>query len=325
MSNRWIGRITAAALVLAVLGVAGPAAPSDYPNRMIKIVVPTPPGPTLDSLPRLIASHLSEHWKVPVIIENIPGAAQNLGAEAVAKAASDGYTILAAPKGPLVISQYEYAKLGFNPDAFVPVSIFATQPTVLVASLKAPFATLPEMIAFAKAHPGRINYGSPGTGSSLQLMVEMLGRAADIQMVHVPYRGIAPAEADLMAGHIDVLFDPLGSALPFITDNRFKALGVTSQSRNAELPNVPAIAEMVPDFVFTEWFAFMAPPKTDPEIAAKLSHAVADMLRLPDVAERFRAISITPVGSSPADTAALLKQESERWRATVVQLGIRMD
>jgi tripartite-type tricarboxylate transporter receptor subunit TctC len=122
-----------------------------------------------------------------------------------------------------------------------------------------------------------------------------------------------------------VLFDPLGSALPFIRDNRFKALGVTSQSRNAELPDVPAIAETFPDFVFTEWFAFMAPPKTDAEIAAKLSRAVADVLRLPDVAERFRAVSVTPVGSSPTEAAALLKQESERWRATVVQLGIRMD
>src|SRR5580704_19084497 len=197
MSNRWIGATTAA-LVLAALVVAafvlapflpaGAAAPSDYPRRTIEIVVPTPPGPTLDSLPRLIASHLSEQWKIPVIIENIPGAAQNLGAEMVAKADPDGYTLLAAPKGPLVISQYEYAKLGFDPDAFVPVTVFATQPTVLVASTKTPFATLGELIAFAKAHPGKINYGSPGTGSSLQLMVEMLGRAADIQMVHVPYK-----------------------------------------------------------------------------------------------------------------------------------------
>jgi tripartite-type tricarboxylate transporter receptor subunit TctC len=317
--------VTIAILVLTAFAVEDATAQSDYPSHTVKIVVPTPPGPTLDSLPRLIASHLSEQWKVPVIIENIPGAAQNLGAETVAKADPDGYTLLAAPKGPLVISQYEYAKLAFDPDAFVPVTVFATQPTVLVASTKTPFATLREFVAFAKAHPGKINYGSPGTGSSLQLMVEMLGRAADIQMVHVPYKGIAPAEADLLAGQIDVLIDPLGSALPYIRDGRFKALGITSQSRIADLPDVPAIAEVIPDFVFTEWFAFMAPPKTNPEIAAKVSRAVADVLRLPDVVERFHAVSVTPVGSSPAETAALLKQESGRWRTTVAQLGVKMD
>src|SRR5580692_4645151 len=137
--------VTVAVLALTAFAVEDATAQSDYPNHTVKIVVPTPPGPTLDSLPRLIASHLSEQWKVPVIIENIPGAAQNLGAEMVAKADPDGYTLLAAPKGPLVISQYEYAKLGFDPDAFVPVTVFATQPTVLVASTKTPFATLREL------------------------------------------------------------------------------------------------------------------------------------------------------------------------------------
>jgi tripartite-type tricarboxylate transporter receptor subunit TctC len=315
---------------LVALGAAafintGAHAQSDYPNRAIKIVVPSPPGPTLDSLPRLIAARLSDRWKVSVIVENIPGAAQNLGAEAVAKADPDGYTMLAAPKGPLTMSQYEYAKLNFDPDAFVPVSVFASQPTVLVASTKTPFDTLPAMIAYAKANPGRINYGSPGTGSSLQLMMEMLDRHANIQMVHVPYKGLAPAEADLLAGHIDLLFDNLGNALPYIRDGKFKALGVTSKSRAPELPDVPAVSEAIPDFVFTEWFAFVAPPRTSPAIAAKFSQAVAETLRLPDVAQRFHDVSVTPVGSSPGETAALLKKESDDWRRTIAQLGIKMD
>jgi tripartite-type tricarboxylate transporter receptor subunit TctC len=322
-SNR-IGRVFAA-ISLAALACSGANAQSDYPNRAIKIVVPTPPGPTLDSLPRLIAGHLSDRWKVPVIIENIPGAAQNLGAEAVAKADPDGYTILAAPKGPLTMSQFEYAKLNFDPGAFVPISVFASQPTALVASTKAPFDTLQSMIAYAKANSGRVNYGSPGTGSSLQLMVEILNRDLNITMVHVPYKGIGPAEADLLAGQIDLLFDPLGSALPFIKDGKFKALGVTSKSRTAELPDVPAIAEVVPDFVFTEWFAFVAPSRTSSEIAAKFSQAVAETLRLPDVAERFRAVSVTPVGSTPAETSALLKKESDSWRSVIAQLGVKMD
>jgi tripartite-type tricarboxylate transporter receptor subunit TctC len=324
MWNKGIGAILIT-IVVAALSCTASKAQSDYPNRAIKIVVPTPPGPTLDSLPRLIASHLSERWKVPVIIENVPGVAQNLGAETVAKSEPDGYTVLAAPKGPLTMSQYEYTKLNFDPAAFVPVSVFASQPATLVASTKTPFDTLQAMIAYAKANPGRINYGSPGTGSSLQLMVEILKRDENIQMVHVPYKGVAPAEADLLAGQIDLLFDPLGSALPYVRDGKFKALGVTGKSRTPELPDVPAIAEAIPDFVFAEWFAFVAPPRTSPEIAGKFSQAVAETLRLPDVVRRFHDVSVTTVGSSPSETAALLKKESDKWRSVVAQLGATMD
>lgn len=237
ISNRIIRTAVAATIALAACG--GAIAQSVFPKETIRIVVPTPPGPTLDSLPRLIATHLSERWGVAVIVENIPGAAQNLGAEAVAKAAPNGYTLLAAPKGPLVISQYEYAKLGFDPTAFVPVTIFATQPSILVANPSAPFATLQKLIEYAKANPGRINYGSPGTGSSLQLMMEILADEANIRLVHVPYKGLGPAEADLIAGHIDLMFDNLGSALPYIRDGKYRALAVTAESPVAELPAFP--------------------------------------------------------------------------------------
>jgi tripartite-type tricarboxylate transporter receptor subunit TctC len=313
------------AVGIAVCAGGGAVAQSDYPNRTIKIIVPVPPGPTLDSLPRLIASGLSKRWGVPVTIDNRPGAAQNLGAEAVARAEPDGYTLLSAPKGPLVISQHVYSKLGFDPSAFVPVSIFATQPTVLVASPNAPFSTLRELMAFARANPGRVNYGSAGTGGPLHLMVEILDAAAGIRLVHVPYKGLAPAETDLLAGHIDLMFDNLGNCLEYIKEGRLKALGVTSETRIAELPDVPAIAESFPDFVFSEWFAIVAPPKTSPEIAAKLSQAIGETLRLPEVAQRFREVSVTPVGSSPDEAAALLKQETERWRKAVAQLGIKID
>lgn len=313
------------AIAVAVFALGDAAAQTDFPNHTIKIVVPTPPGPTLDSLPRVIAGHLSARWKVPVIIENIPGASQNLGAEAVARAEPDGYTMLAAPKGPLVISQYAYTKLGFDPDALVPVSIFATQPTILVASAKAPFSTLPELIAYAKAHPNKVNYGSPGTGSSLQLMVEMLATAADIHLVHIPYKGLAPAEMDLVAGHIDVMFDNLGSALPYIKDGKYKALAVTSKSPLDELPGVPPIAATFPDFIFAEWFAFVGPPKMPAPITAKLSQAISETLRLPEAVQRFHAVSVTPVGSSPAEAVALINQEKERWRKAVAQLGVKID
>jgi tripartite-type tricarboxylate transporter receptor subunit TctC len=324
MLNTCITRM-AAAIAIATCAVGGALAQPDYPNRTIKIVIPVPPGPTLDSLPRIIGNRLSQRWGVSVVVENIAGAAQNLGAEAVAKAEPDGYTLLVAPKGPLVISQHTYPKLGFDPSAFVPVSIFATQPTVLLANSKRPFSSLRELIAFAKANPGKINYGSPGTGGPLQLMFEIFDADAGIRLVHVPYKGMAPAMTDLLAGHIDLTFDLFGNSLDHVRDGRLKALGVTSKSRLAELPDVPAIAESFPDFIFAEWFAFVAPPKTSPEIAAKLSQAIAETIRLPDVAQRFRDFSVTPVGSSPAETAALLRQETEYWRKAVAQLGIRIE
>ncbi len=169
------------------------------------------------------------------------------------------------------------------------------------------------------------NYGSPGTGSSLQLMVDTLAIAADIHLVHVPYKGLGPAEADLLPDHIDVMFDNKGSAMPYIKAGKYKALGVASKSRIAELPDVPTIADSFPDFIFAEWFAFVAPPKTSPEIATKLSQAVAEIVKLPDVAQRFHDVSITPVGSSPAETAALVKQQSERWNKIVAQLGVKIE
>jgi tripartite-type tricarboxylate transporter receptor subunit TctC len=323
MRSRLIG--SGVAVLGALMWASAALAQSDFPNHTIKIVVPTPPGASLDTLPRLIANRLSQRWNVPVIIENMPGAAQNLGSEAVARSEPDGYTILASPPGPLVISQYIYTKLGFDPEALVPVSTFASQPTILVASTAAPFSTLQEMIAYAKANPGKINYASPGVGSSLQMETAMLAANANIDIVHVPYKGIAPAEADLLAGHVDMMIDPLGNVFQYIKEGKFRALGVTSQAPIAELPGVPAIAQFYPDFVFTEFFAFAAPPKTPDAIAKKLSEGISETVHLPDVAQRFHDFAITPVGSSPSEMAALLKQERARWQKIATQLGIKMD
>jgi len=183
--------VSVATLVGSAPGVA--LGQDNYPNRLVKIVVPAPPGTVLDSLPRFVAEKLAARWKQPVIIENRPGAAQNIGAEAVAKAAPDGYTLLATPEGPLVISQYVFSNLGFDPAAFVPVSIFVTQPIVLVAHPQVPYSSLREMLAFAAANPGKASYGSPGAGSSLHLVAEMLQWSAGVQLLHVPYKGMAPA------------------------------------------------------------------------------------------------------------------------------------
>jgi tripartite-type tricarboxylate transporter receptor subunit TctC len=309
-----------------VFFVAAPAvafAQAGYPNRTIRIVVPIPPGPVADVLPRLLAEKLSARWRQPVIVENRPGGALNLGAEAVAKATPDGYTLLATPPGPLAINQSFFPTLAFDPSAFVPISIFASLPYVLVVNPKVPASTLQELIAYAKANPDKINFASGGTGGGPHLTGEMLRLAASIRMVHVPYSGLGPAMTDLLAGHVDMLVDNLGNVLPRVREGKLKALGVGSETRSAELPDVPAIAEMFPGFRAMAWFAIVAPPNTPPDVAAKISEAIAETLRLPDVAKRFRDLSITSVGSSPEETAAFLKDETERWRKVISTAGIK--
>ena len=312
-------------LVIALLFVWAPASAGaqDYPNRTIEIIVPVPPGVTLDMLPRTIADKLAARWSQPVIIMNRPGASQNIGAEAVANAAPDGYTLLAAPPAPLVINQALYPALRFDPNAFTPVTVMATTPNVLVASPQAPFSTLQGMIAFAKANPGKLSYASPGVGSTPHLAMELLKSEAGIDIVHIPYKGLLPT--DLLAGHVDVMFNNLGNTLPLIESGALKLLAVGSEKRLAALPDAPAISEMFPRFVATTWFAIVAPPKTPPEIAAKLSQAIAEIIRTPEVERKIRDLSMTPVGSTPAETAAFIREERERWHKVIVSAGIKPD
>lgn len=310
-------------VALATLASVASAATEVYPSRTLKIVVPLPPGATADTLPRFIADKLTRKWAQPVIIENRPGAAQNLGAEVVAKAQPDGYTLLATPQGPLVISEHIFSKLGFDPHAFVPVTIMGILDSTLVANPKVPASTLAELIAFAKANPDKLSYASPGAGSPPHLAAAMLVAAAGVRMVHVPYQGLAPAMTDLLAGHVDMMFDNLGNTLPHIKEGRLRVLATSSQRRIPEFPDVPAVAEIYPDVVYTSWFAIVAPPKTPPEIAGQLSSAIAEVLRMPDVVNRLQAMSARPGGQSPAETAQLFAEERERWRKVIASARIK--
>jgi tripartite-type tricarboxylate transporter receptor subunit TctC len=315
--------ILLAALVAVAPATAG--AQTDYPRRAVKFVVPVPPGNMLDSMPRIIGEKLSVRWSQPVIIENRPGAASNLGTEAVAKSEPDGYTLLVSPPGPLVVSQHVYPKLGFDPAALVPVTTLIQFPFILVVNAKQPVANFAEFIARAKANPGKISFGSPGVSSTPHLQMERFAAAAGIKFVHVPYPGLAPAMRDLLAGHIDAIFDTPGNTLPHIASGGVKALAVTGAQRVPELPNVPAIAETLPGIVHTDWFAVVAPPKTPPEIATRLSQAIAETMKLPDVAKRITDFNVTAVGSSPAETAALIKRESEQYRTLIAAAGIKIE
>src|SRR5262245_55881593 len=271
---------------VAALAVAAPdlaLAQSDFPNRPIRIVVPLAPGGTSDLLPRMIGEKLTLRWGQPVIVENKPGGALHLGTEAVARAAPDGYTLLLAPQGPLVLSPSLYRKLGYDPAAFVPITILVRLPYVFVASPKLAVSSVPELTAFARAHPDKLSFGTPGTGSAQHLAVEWYRTLAGVRLTHVPYRGTAPAMTDLLAGHVELMFDNAANALHHIREGRLRALAIGAPPRITELPDVPTMAEIYPTFTAASWFSLVAPPKTPPAIAAKLSEAIAEVLRLPDV------------------------------------------
>jgi tripartite-type tricarboxylate transporter receptor subunit TctC len=325
------GRQTSKVLVwlIAAAGLAAAPFPAlaqdDFPNKPIRIVVPLAPGGTSDLLPRMIGEKLTLRWGQPVIVENKPGGALHLGTEAVARSAPDGYTLLLAPQGPLVLSPSLYRKLSYDPAAFVPVTVLARLPYLFVANPSVPASTIPELIAFAKANPDRLNFGTPGTGSAQHLAVEWFKILTGVRLTHVPYRGTAPAIADLLAGHVHLMFDNAANALPQVRQGKLKALAIGAPPRVAELPDVPAMAEFFPSFLASSWFSLVAPPKTPPAVVAKLSAAIGEALRLPDVSKRLGGLGATPGGEGPEQTAAFLREETERWRKVIMDAGIRLD
>jgi tripartite-type tricarboxylate transporter receptor subunit TctC len=320
MSNA--GRIWTLFL-LAWLAPALALAQADFPTRAIKIIVPLAPGGTADILPRIIGEKLSMRFGQPVVIENRAGGGQHIGTEAVARAEPDGYTLLASAAGPLVINPSLYPSLSYDPAAFAPVTIMASLPYVLVVNPRLPVSNVAQLVAYAKANPDKLNYAAPGGGSQTQLAVEWLKILSATKMTYVPYKGSAPAIADLVAGHVDLMFDNFGNSLQHIRAGRLRALAIANERRLAEFPDLPIMAETYPGFVATSWFALLAPPKTPAAIVDRLWQAVAEALRMADVEARMRGIGAAPGGSTPAATAAFLRQETERWSKVIAQANIK--
>jgi len=320
-------KIALSAIVVAVLLAAPTISPTqdNYPNRPVKLVFPYAAGSLGDVLARLVGEKLTISLGQPVIVENRPGASGNLGAEAIARAEPDGYTLLFTPPPPLAINQSLFPKLGFDPDAFVPLTIVAAVPNVLVVHPRVSAANVEDLIAFARAQPNKLSYASTGSGGTPHLTAEMLKARMGIQIVHVPYKGVPPALTDLISGQVDMMFANLGDALQHIKSGKLKALAIGSRTRFQGLPNLPAMSEVLPDFVSDTWFAVAAPPKTPSAVAIRLSAAIADTHKLPDVGKRLQDFSATPVGSSPVETAALIKQESQRWRQVITSASIKPD
>ncbi len=322
--------LCAASVAALLVGASAQAqtvdAAADFPGRTVRIIVSAPPGGGPDLAARLVADKLQQRWKQPVIIENRPGAGGTLGAADVAAAEPDGYTLLAAQPGPLTTHALLYKNLRFDPAALAPVIVMTKIPIVLVVRSDFPATTVGELIAYAKAHPGRITYGSQGIGTSPHLTTALFARRTGTTMTHVPYKGTAQVVNDLVAGHVDLLFIQLDSVRALARAGKVKMLAVATDKRLADLPDIPSLAEAgVPDFRADTWNAIAAPPKTPQPIIAKINAAMNEVFAMPDIRRRLATMSMTPAGGSPADMAAFVKAETARWGEVIRAAGIKVE
>ena len=313
-------------LLVAALAFSTVADAQDYPSKPIKVIVPYPPGGGMaDRLARLVAEKFQGKWGQPVVVENRAGASANIGAEYVAKATPDGYTLLYLETGPLVFNKSLFAKLAYDPDAFVPVSVMVSSPNVLIVHPKVPAESLQQLIAFARANPDRLDYASNGSGGAPHLTAELFKSMAGIKIVHVPYKGVPPALTDLLGGQVDMMFVGLGTVLQHVRAGKLRVLAVGSQKRQPGLPDVPAMSEVLPGFVSGGSFGMVAPPRTPPAIANKLSAAIAELLKQPDVEKQLLNLNLNVIGGTPADMALFLRQERERWGKLIRAIGVTVD
>ena len=295
-----------------------PGDASDYPSQPIRIIVTVPAGGGVDTVTRIVADRLRQRLGQPVVVENRGGQAGNLAAEVVFAAAPDGYTLMASQPAPLTVNVLLYKKLNFDPAAFIPVAIMTTIPNVLAVRPNFPATTAKEFIDYAKANPGKLNYASQGTGTTSHLTAELFQTKTGTKFVHVPYKGTAPALNDLIAGHVDVFFSEMASALELHRAGKARILAVATPARSPLLPDVPTLIEAgIPDFVSATWNAISAPPRTPPAIVAKLNQAIVDGLATEEVKTHLRTLSLQPESMSPAAAAAFIRADTQRWSEVI--------
>jgi len=310
------------AVLLALLLGASALAAQGFPSRPIKIIVPYPAGGITDVLPRILGEFLTRKWGQPIVVDNRPGAAGNIGAEAAFKSDPDGYTLMVSAPSPFTVNQSLYQRLAFEPSQFVPVSLLATIPTGMIVSRKVPADTLAEFIAYARANPGKISVATQGKGTTSHLTSEWFQIAAGVKFVTVPYRGSAPGLQGMLAGDVDLMFDNLGVSLALVQAGQLKLLAVATDKRMSRMPDVPAIAEILPGFVSSTWVGAFLPPKTSPAIAGKLSRDFAEGLAQPDITKNFLDHACEPVGGTPQQTADFVRHEAALWKKVIADIGI---
>ncbi len=313
------------AILAAAMGLALPAHAQDYPSKLIKLVSPYGMGGSTDVVMNLLKERLMKKWGQPVIVEYRPGAAGNIGSEMVFRSTPDGYTLLFTPAPPLTNNKYLYTKLRFDPHAFIPVSLIVESPNVVVVNPKLPIETVQQLISFAKANPGRLNYASAGDGTSSHLAGELFQSMAEVQLNKIPYNGVGPALVALLGGHVDMTFLPIGLAMSHIQAGKLRALAVADEKRSPILPDVPTVSGVLPGFVSMASSGIVAPPMTPPAIVNKLSVAIAEIMREPEIVKRFLDLGTVAVGSTPAEYALNLKQASDQAEKLIRQIGLKLD
>jgi tripartite-type tricarboxylate transporter receptor subunit TctC len=318
------------ALALTVLWALTPPAAAQqetsYPNKPIQIIVCVPAGGGVDTATRIVAERLRQRTGQAVIVENRGGQAGNIGAEAVANAAPDGYTLLAAQPAPLTINGILYKKLNYDPHGFEPVAVLTAIPNVLLVRPTFPANSLQDFVTHVRGNPGKLNYASQGNGTTSHLTAELFQRVTGTKLVHVPYRGTAPAMNDLIAGHVDLFFVEAAVAIQQHKSGKARILAVATEKRIEALPDIPTFAEGgVANFESATWNAIAAPAGTPRPVVAALNRAINEILNLPDVRAQFLSINMQPVGGTPADMAKLIKDETKRWGDVIAAAGITIN
>ena len=311
---------------LAALISASPLASlaQDYPNRPVRIIVSYAPGAENDLIARLAAQNLSDQLKKSFLVENKPGAAGVIGSEFVAKSAPDGYTLLLGNASTLAIMGSMNPKLPYQPLEFEPVSVLAAIPSVLVVNASLPANSMAEFVSLARAKPGALNYGSPGAGTSMHLTAEMFAAQTGTKIVHVAYKGAAPAVADLLAGQVQFMFQNVPTVLPHIRSGKLRAIAATTPARIAVLPDVPTLTESgIREADAVSWFAIVAPKGTPGAITAFLQGEIAKAWQKPEVRQRLQDLGADPVASTPADAAAFMQAEYRKWEKAVNAAGLK--
>jgi tripartite-type tricarboxylate transporter receptor subunit TctC len=314
--------LIATAAVLAA-GPAGAQSAADYPNKPVKVMVTVPAGGGVDTVTRLVTEKLRQKLGQPFVIENRGGAGGNLAAEAVFNATPDGYQLMASQPAPITTNAVLYKNLNFDPSQFEPVAIMSTIPNVLLVKNDFPAKTAQEFMAYARANPGKLNYASQGPGTTSHLTAELFQKLTGTKLVHVPYKGTAPALNDLVAGHVDLIFMQLESAIKLHEGKKARILAVTTGKRLDELRDIPTMKEVGVDLISDTWNAISAPPKTPAAIVSKLNATVNEALKDPELVSRYKALHLLPGSGSPAEVKAFVREDTRRWGEVIRAANIK--
>ena len=318
--------ITAAVFGLLFAVVAGPTpslAQADFPSRVVKVIVPYPPGGGTDLLARVLADQLGRKWGQSVIVENVGGAGGNIGAAEVARAAPDGYTLLLASPGPIATNAYMYKNMSYDPEKWAPIAVLATSPYVLVVSPHFDAKNLADVIAQAKAKPGQLTSATPGVGSAGQLATIEFEMLANVKLLQVPYKGLGPAVADVLGGNVNMMFDMLATSLPLQQAGKEKIVAVGSTERVKALPDVPTLAEAgITGYRAVTFFGMVAPPGTPDALADKINADVVYCLNQPEMIEKTKALGMDLAPGSRAEAAKFFASERELWGKVIKQADI---